>query len=683
MPNSGTIQATHIAHLPFPQLPSAATTGHVFPHLRNSLVSIGQICDQDYVALFDKKKMRIYESKTIRPLLNTLLPTPPVLEGHRDPTDRLWKIASCAPKPLPIATDHPQLAANSAYHQKNQQDLVTFLHAAAGSPMPSTWLAAIRKGHYATWPGLTTQLVTKHLPTSAASIKGHLDQQRQNIRSTKPTTQLIVDNPPSPTSFTDPDPHHVFLTILHGNGEIATDQTGAFPMKSSSGNQYIMVLYAYDPNAILVAPLKNRTGGELLRVYKQLHERLTLRGFRPKLQRLDNEASNQMKKTMKLLDVNFQLVPPHNHRRNAAERMIRTFKNHFVSILCSTDKNFPMSEWDQLLPQAELTLNLLRSSRINPRMSAWTQLEGTFNFNATPLAPPGTPIIVHEKPSQRASWAPHGLDGFYLGPALNHYRCYRTYVTNTKGTRVSDTVEFLPRKYNIPQLSSQEVALIAARELTHALQHPLPKGPLQVSDPHLAAIRQLSTIFTSACQPQQPTVRTAPPPRVAPLAPLPPPVAPPPRVAPTASVAQPPRVDPPQQPAPPIQVTTVRTTQQTVPSTPPRRGRPPNVPVVTPTKATTKRPPNMPPSIPIHRYNTRSQPHLIPNSATQLPALTKVQPTCNVLRTRDWTSGACDALLAKVIQEPSMMPMIFQPIIANHVVDQLTGKVLSYKDLMK
>ena len=97
-----------------------------------------------------------------------------------------------------------------------------------------------------------------------------------------------------------------FMEIIHCQGDIATDQTGAFPHKSSSGNQYIMVLYAYDPNAMLVAPLKNRTGAELIRTYKIFHERLTIRGFRPKLQRLANEASIQMKETMKLLDVDFQ-----------------------------------------------------------------------------------------------------------------------------------------------------------------------------------------------------------------------------------------------------------------------------------------------------------------------------------------------------------------------------------------
>ena len=68
--------------------------------------------------------------------------------------------------------------------------------------------------------------------------------------------------------------------------------------------------------------------------------------------------------------VAFQLVPPHNHRANAAEREIQTFKNHFKAGLASLDPNFPVCEWDRLLPQAFLTLNLLRASRANPKLSA-------------------------------------------------------------------------------------------------------------------------------------------------------------------------------------------------------------------------------------------------------------------------------------------------------------------------
>jgi hypothetical protein len=64
------------------------------------------------------------------------------------------------------------------------------------------------------------------------------------------------------------------------------------------------------------------------------------------------------------------LPPPGIHRRNAAERAIRTFKNHFIAGLCGVDQYFPLHLWDRLLPQAILTLNLLRGSRINPKLSA-------------------------------------------------------------------------------------------------------------------------------------------------------------------------------------------------------------------------------------------------------------------------------------------------------------------------
>eukprot|EP00957_Ditylum_brightwellii_P128002 9761882-Ditylum_brightwellii.AAC.1 len=52
-------------------------------------------------------------------------------------------------------------------------------------PVSSTWKKAIRRGYFTTWPGLTEKLVQKHLPKSDATTKGHLDQQRKNIRSTK------------------------------------------------------------------------------------------------------------------------------------------------------------------------------------------------------------------------------------------------------------------------------------------------------------------------------------------------------------------------------------------------------------------------------------------------------------------------------------------------------------------
>ncbi len=75
------------------------------------------------------------------------------------------------------------------------------------------------------------------------------------------------------------------------------------------------------------------------------------------------------------------LRPRGVYRRNAAERAIRTFKNNFIAGLCSVDKNFPLHLWDKLVPQTILSLNLLRGSRINLKLSACAQLFGAYDFN--------------------------------------------------------------------------------------------------------------------------------------------------------------------------------------------------------------------------------------------------------------------------------------------------------------
>jgi hypothetical protein len=182
--------------------------------------------------------------------------------------------------------------------------------------------------------------------------------------------------------------------------------------------------------------MKNRGDKDMIRAFDVLIQSLIIHCFKPHLQRLDNEASLALRNYLTNQGINYQLAPPHIHWRNNAERAIQTFKNHFIAGLCSVDPTFPLKLWDKLLPQATITLNLLRKSRINPRMSAYAQLNGHFDFNRTPLASPGTRIIAHEKSYQRASWDPHGVDGYYLGPALDHYRCYQVHITKTKGTRI-------------------------------------------------------------------------------------------------------------------------------------------------------------------------------------------------------------------------------------------------------
>jgi hypothetical protein len=321
------------------------------------------------------------------------------------------------------------------------------------------------------------------LPKSVATALGHLDQQRQNLQSTKaprrkkrPSAKEVqeFDEDTNPTK--EQPTHEAMANIVElmdvATGKSYSDLTRRFPTLSEMGNLYVLVLYTKDDNAILVEPLKNRSEAEQLKAYTTLLTQVG-KGSALSLHWMDNEALAGLKDLLSTkFNLKYQLVPPHIHWCNAAERAIWTFKNHFIAGLCSAADDFLLRLWDKLLLQAELTLNLLRASRVNPTISAYEAINGPFDYNATPLAPPGCKIVVHEKPGQRALWDPHGVIGWYLGPAMEHYRCYRCYIKTTQAEHISDMVEFFPTLAMVPTISPTEALIIAAEELKEALLQP-------------------------------------------------------------------------------------------------------------------------------------------------------------------------------------------------------------------
>jgi hypothetical protein len=355
-------------------------------------------------------------------------------------------------------------AANGAIrHLSTKQDLAAFLHACAFSPLPSTFLRAIPHGHFDSWPGLIASLVTKHLPKSLATGKGHLRMEQKNLQSTKPITSTHL---PLTTSL-DVSPsqeqnnvrtHVVFATILPATKlrKSYSDQTGKFPVQSSRGYNYIMILYDYDSNAILSKPLKTYQAGNLTQAWQALHTRLQSNGYAPDLHILNNECSDELKKAFQKNNVDFQRLPPYSHRRNTAERAIQTWKNHFSTGLALCDPKFPLTKWDLLMPQADITLNLLCSSRRQPKLSAYACLNGAFDFNRSPLAPPGTRVVVHVTPDKRHNMAPHGVDGWYVGPSPEHYRCHKCYIPSTFGIRDALTVDWFPHSVPFPKVGTDE-----------------------------------------------------------------------------------------------------------------------------------------------------------------------------------------------------------------------------------
>ena len=195
-------------------------------------------------------------------------------------------------------------------------------------------------------------------------------------------------------------------------------------------------------------------------------------GFSPKLATLDNETSDFLLQSLENTDIAINLVPPHVHRRNAAERDIQTFKAHFIAILCGMDPKFSLNLWYKLLPQTQITLNLLRNSRVNPLLSAYCQIWGNFDFNQKNLAPLGTKLLVHIKPKVRESWAPRATNAWYIGPALPHYRCYLIWIIDTNTERISDSIAWFPHYTNIPVYTNQSTILSATHKLTQVLLQP-------------------------------------------------------------------------------------------------------------------------------------------------------------------------------------------------------------------
>jgi hypothetical protein len=164
--------------------------------------------------------------------------------------------------------------------------LVGFYHACLGFPVKQTWLDAIKAGNCDTFEGLTYSNAAKYCPDADKTIMGHLAQQRQNIRSTKPKqpppVPLVVLPPPAPTAS-----NQVFV-VTQPLSKLFTDDTGRFPVRARSGNQYVMIAFHADGNL-------NR---HRIAAYNLIMTRLAARGLSIDLQILDNEASAAYKEAI-------------------------------------------------------------------------------------------------------------------------------------------------------------------------------------------------------------------------------------------------------------------------------------------------------------------------------------------------------------------------------------------------
>jgi hypothetical protein len=222
--------------------------------VNHSLLSVGQLYNEGYIVTFKNTSVTICDPQEFQ-----------ILSGARYLDTGLWHIH--------LRKDNQQLqqsVANSVYELRNTGALVHYLHKALFSPTKSALLKAVKNRHIVTWPGLTEEAINKHLKLTPATAMGQMNQRRQNIRSTSKTPiTAAIENVPE-TNINLGTKTHLVYAVLVDQGQLYTDLTGKFPVRSRKGNSYVMVCYVYDCNYVKVVPMKSRSASDWVKAYEHM-----------------------------------------------------------------------------------------------------------------------------------------------------------------------------------------------------------------------------------------------------------------------------------------------------------------------------------------------------------------------------------------------------------------------------
>jgi hypothetical protein len=198
-------------------------------------------------------------------------------------------------------------------------------------------------------------------------------------------------------------------------------------------------------------------------------------------------------------NTHLQYTPPDIHPTNPAEQEICTWKNHFLSGIATLFKTFPIAYWCCLTSQTDFTLNMLQLCHQNPALLAFEELEGSYSFNATPMALLGTKVLAHHKPNQWSPWGFHTLKAWYISPFLQHYQCIKTIMYDTGGERITDKFPYKYHAIPVPEVTATDCILEATHHLTAAIE-----GIKEAAPDKLQAIISLRHILLGKQVTQQP-----------------------------------------------------------------------------------------------------------------------------------------------------------------------------------
>ena len=152
---------------------------------------------------------------------------------------------------------------------------------------------------------------------------------------------------------------------------------------------------------------------------------------------------------------------------------------------------------DILIPQTEITLNMLRQARLNHTKSAWEAFAGPLNYDATPLGPLGCKVISQKKTDTRNSWDFRGEPAWNIGVSLKNYRCKNIIAKGTRAKRVSGKLEFRNHHLTIPTRTQEDHIIHGVEKLTADIY----TAPAVECNNQLAAIQALRQAFNRWLRP--------------------------------------------------------------------------------------------------------------------------------------------------------------------------------------
>ena len=118
----------------------------------------------------------------------------------------------------------------SAYDLPSAEALIRYFHAAEGFPVRDTWVKEIKAGNFDSWPRLTYKNATKYCPTRKETIKGHLVQTIQHVRSTRPTRkQSRPTEPIPPEGLPEKGNNEIHIKTTYIS-KLCNDDKGRFPV---------------------------------------------------------------------------------------------------------------------------------------------------------------------------------------------------------------------------------------------------------------------------------------------------------------------------------------------------------------------------------------------------------------------------------------------------------------------